>query len=150
MEHLHKTEEEIKHKKIKIARSRSGVPCLWESLTVFDDLVRSTIIYNSKKEPKSAFYINEGRDKQALVPITVGDYISKAFEDKYGIAISVFKITDISSMDNTATIIPIFRKSSQLQSWYNPDDLNGMIETTMKKLKSKSVIAVKQEKPSGR
>ena len=147
MEELH---EEIKHKKIKIARSKSGVPCLWESLTIFDDLTRSTIIYNSKKEPKSAFYINEERDKLALVPISPGDYISKAFKDKYGIAISVFKITDISSMDNTATIIPIFRKSSQLQSWYNPDDLNTMISTTIDKLENKTVVAIKPEKINGR
>jgi hypothetical protein len=126
--------EDIKEKKIKIARSRKGIPCLWESLTVFEDLKRATIIFSADKKPKDSLYYNVESTKQALVPIKVGDYVSKAFEDKYGVALSVFKVTEISSMDNTAVMVPVFRKSSQISAWTNPEEYSEMINLACKKL----------------
>ena len=133
--------ELIKEKKIKIARTRNGVPCLWESLMNFADLRRATVIYSKNKEAKNAVFVNQERDKQALVPIQTGDYISKAFEDKHGVALSVFRIDEISPMENSATITPVYRKSSLISEYIVYKEYKGMVEETVEKLDSKRVIA---------
>ena len=133
--------ELIKEKKIKIARTRNGVPCLWESLMNFADLRRATVIYSKNKEAKNAVFVNQERDKQALVPIQTGDYISKAFEDKHGVALSVFRIDEISPMENSATITPVYRKSSLISEYIVDNEYKDMVEETVEKLDSKRVIA---------
>lgn len=135
--------EEVKDKKIKIARSRKGIPCLWESLTTFEDLKRATVIFSADKKPKDSLFYNAEAIKQALVPIKVGDYVSKAFQDKYGVALSVFKVTEISSMDNTATMVPVYRKSSQITEWTNPEEYSEMISLTCKKLEKDQYVVSK-------
>lgn len=136
---------EITKKTIKIARTRGGMPCLWESLVTFDDLKRSTVILDKNGESKSAVYLNEERDKQALVPIVNGDYIAKSFEDKNGIAISVFLIEEIASADSSAVIVPVYRKSSLVEESY-PAEYAHMIETSIKKLKGEiRVVSFKRE-----
>lgn len=127
-------EDTIVEKKIKIARTRSGVPCLWESTMKFADLRRATAILGNTGNAKAAVFVNKEKEKQALVPIQQGDYISKAFEDKHGVALSVFKIVDISPMENTATIIPVYRKSSLINEYTIPTEYKEMVETCMTKL----------------
>jgi hypothetical protein len=127
-------EEQIVQKKIKIARTRSGVPCLWESTMKFEDLRRATAILDKEGNPKPAVFLNKEKEKQALVPIQVGDHISKAFEDKHGVALSVFEIVEISPMENTATINPIYRKSSLIQEYEVPQDYIKMVDVASGKL----------------
>jgi len=128
--------EEINKKIIKVARTKSGVPCLWESLMSFTDLKRSTIIVNKDGNPKPAFFINPDREKQALVPIAVGDRICKCFEDKNGIAISVFQIEEISHMKNEAIITPIYRKSSLVTDYTVPADFSKIVNSALSKFKN--------------
>lgn len=127
--------EEISKKTIKIARTRYGIPCLWESLMTFSDLRRSTVILDKDGKSKTAVFINEEREKQALVPIVAGDYISKSFEDQHGIALSLFKVLEISAMSNDAVIIPVYRKSSLINDEDYPADYKEMILTSISKLK---------------
>lgn len=127
-------ETTITPKKIKIARTRSGIPCLWESCTKFDDIVRATIILNGQKQPKKAYYYNTEREKQALVGIAVGDYMVKCFSDAHGIAISIFIIDEISAMDNLATISPVYRKSSLVQEEVYPPEYADAIHQCSQKL----------------
>jgi hypothetical protein len=135
-------EDTIVEKKIKIARTRSGVPCLWESTMKFADLRRATAILGNLGGAKAAVFVNKEKEKQALIPIQPGDYISKAFEDKHGVALSVFKIVDISPMENTATIVPVYRKSSLISEYTIPSEYKEMVETCMTKLEdSANVIA---------
>ena len=129
-------EDTIIEKKIKIARTRSGVPCLWESTMKFADLRRATAILNESGEAKPAVFVNAEKEKQALVPIQVGDLISKAFEDKHGVALSVFKIVEISPMENTATIVPVYRKSSLITEYTIPTEYNGIVGSCMSKLEN--------------
>ena len=138
--------ETIKDKKIKIARTRNGVPCLWESLMTFADLRRATVIYGKDMKPKNSVFLNEDREKQALVPIQEGDFISKAFEDKHGVALSVFRIDEISSMENSATIVPVYRKSSLISEYVIDPTYSNMVNETILKLDSKQVIAKQTEK----
>lgn len=133
--------ESVKEKKIKIARTRNGVPCLWESLMSFSDLRRATVIYGKDKEAKNAVFVNQEREKQALVPIQVGDFISKAFEDRHGVALSVFRIDEISPMENIATITPVYRKSSLISEYTIDKDYKEMVEETVEKLDTKRIIA---------
>jgi hypothetical protein len=133
-------EETIVSKKIKIARTRSGVPCLWESTMKFEDLRRATAILDSKGNAKPAVFLNKEKEKQALVPIEIGDYISKAFEDKHGVALSVFEVVDISSMENTATINPVYRKSSLIQEWEVPTEYAKMVKQSQTKLVESDII----------
>lgn len=128
--------ETIIEKKIKIARTRSGVPCLWESTMKFADLRRATAILGNAGVAKAAVFVNKEKEKQALVPIQPGDFISKAFEDKHGVALSVFKIVEISPMENTATIVPVYRKSSLISEYTIPSEFKGMVTTCMTKLEN--------------
>jgi hypothetical protein len=127
-------EDIIVEKKIKIARTRSGVPCLWESTMKFADLRRATAILSESGEAKPAVFVNAEKEKQALVPIQQGDLISKAFEDKHGVALSVFKIVDISPMENTATIVPVYRKSSLITEYTVPAEYKNIVTSCMDKL----------------
>jgi hypothetical protein len=126
--------ETTKTKTIKIARTRSGVPCLWESLITFAELKRSTVILDKEGNAKNAVFLNADRDKQALVPIVIGDYVSKTFEDQHGIAISLFKITDISSMSNEAIMDPVYRKSSLISEYVVPAEYAKHVSSSIKKL----------------
>jgi len=126
--------EDVSKKTIKIARTRSGVPCLWESLISFPDLKRSTVILDKDGNEKSAVFLNEDRDKQALVPIIAGDYVSKCFQDQHGVAISLFKIIEISSMNNEAVVEPVYRKSSLISEYTIPVEYKKYIDVSLKKL----------------
>ena len=140
-------EKEITKKTIKIARTRSGVPCLWESLMKFSDLKRSTIILDTNGQAKTAVFLNSEREKQALVPIKEGDFISKSFEDKNGVALSLFKVLEISPMKNEAIIIPVYRKSSFVSETEYPNEYEGMILKTIAKLNGDiKVVSVPREK----
>lgn len=135
---------EVLKKTVKVARTRNGVPCLWESLIDFEDLKRATIIWGKDGKPKKAVYLNEYRDKQALVPIEVGDFISKAFEDAHGIALSVFLVVSISAMSNEADVLPVYRKSSLIEAEGYPEEYADVINTTIDKLYGKiGVVAEK-------
>ena len=139
--------EEITKKTVKIARTRGGIPCLWESLVNFDDLKRSTVILDRDGNAKNAVFLNADREKQALVPILPGDYISKSFQDKHGIAISLFRIEDISPLSNEAVILPVYRKSSLVAEYDVPAEYTGMVETSIKKLNGEiGVVSTRKER----
>lgn len=136
MENIQKPSAEgVSTKTIKIARTRTGVPCLWESSTDFSDLRRATVVYNSDITHKKALFLKKNSEKQALVPISVGDYISKAFQDKHGYALSVFEVTEISPMKNEAVIYPVFRRSSlETGKTWEGTMFEKMISETINKL----------------
>ena len=137
--------EDITKKTIKIARTKTGSPCLWESLVNFDDLKRSTVILDREGNPKKAVFLNETREKQALVPIIPGDHVAKSFEDKHGVAISVFRIEEISAMGNEAVIVPVYRKSSLVSEYEVPEAYKSMVHYTVSKLRGEfGVVSEKQ------
>jgi hypothetical protein len=138
--------DEIKQKKVRIARTRNGIPCLWESLTNFSNLRRATAIFGKDRKPKKAVFINYEKEKQALVPIHVGDYISKAFEDQNGVALSIFRVESISSMDNSCTVVPVYRKSSLIQEYTVDDIYESMVSLTIDKLQDRLIISEKSAK----
>ncbi len=126
-------------KVIKISRTKTGTPCLWESTSVFDNLSRATIITTASGDKKEAIELNVYKEKQAKIPIDVNDLIVKAFKDQHGIAYSIFTITDISAMDNTAKIIPIYRKSSLVEETV-PKDYEYLLNLCLKKLEENTFV----------
>jgi len=129
----------VVEKVIKISRTKTGTPCLWESTSVFDNLTRATIITSSTGEKKEAFEINVYKEKQAKVPIETNDLIVKAFKDQHGIAYSIFSIVDISAMDNTATIIPVYRKSS-LSDEEVASEYKHLLDLCIKKIEENTFV----------
>jgi hypothetical protein len=139
--------EGVATKTIKIARTRTGVPCLWESSTDFSDLRRATVVFNSDTTHKSAVYMKKDSEKQALVPIAPGDFISKAFEDKNGYALSVFKVQEISPLKNEAVIYPVFRRSSlEIGATWEGTAYERMVNQTIQKLQEPVVYAQMADK----
>jgi hypothetical protein len=145
METLSYIPEGVSTKSIKIARTRTGVPCLWESSTDFSDLRRATVVYNADGSYKKALYLKKNSEKQALVPIAAGDLISKVFRDKNGYAVSIFAVYEISSMKNEAVIYPVFRRSSleKEATWYGTY-YEDMVNETIDKLEREDSIVYAQ------
>jgi len=142
-------QEEVFEKTIKIARTRKGTPCLWESNSNFTDLSRATVILNKSGKPKPAVFIHKEKEKQALVPIQPGDFVSKVFKDKHGIALSVFKIVEVSTEENTATIFPVYLKSSLTDEYTVPEPYKNMVNTCMHKLNTSSIVSFLKSKNNG-
>ena len=137
--------EGIIAKEIKIARTRTGVPCLWESSTNFEDLRRATVVYNADGTHKTAVFVKKESEKQALVPISVGDLVSKVFQDKNGYAISVFMIHEISPMKNEAVIYPVFRRSSfDSENTWKGTAYENMVRETIEKLENEEPVVYAQ------
>jgi hypothetical protein len=137
--------EGITTKEIKIARTKTGIPCLWESSTDFEDLRRATVVYNSDGTHKNAVFLKKDSKKQALVPISVGDLVTKVFEDKNGYAISVFVIHEISPMKNDAIIYPVFRRSSlDKEDTWKGTSYEKMVSETIEKLVTKETVIYAQ------
>lgn len=142
-------QDEVIQKTIKIARTRGGIPCLWESNVSFTELDRATVILNKVGNPKPAVFVQPSKEKQALVPIQSGDFVSKVFKDKHGIALSVFEILEISPTENTAVILPVYRKSSTITEYTVPAEYENMVNTCISKLTTPSaVVSFLNKKPN--
>ena len=124
---------------IKIARTKGGTPCLWESYSEFDNLVRTTVITNETGEIKNSVFVRNRKNKQALIPVDAGDCIVKVFKDTVGIAISVLIIHEVSSQKNEATIYPTFRKESSEEKTI-PQGYENAINLCIEKLENSDLI----------
>lgn len=115
----------ISEKRIKIARTKSGTPCLWESYTEFDDLKRAIIIIDNNGNIKNSIFIRQYGSKQSLIPITEGDYIVKIFNDKNGSSISILEIKEISNTSNHANMLLQYRDTgNETHGIYNDKFIN--------------------------
>lgn len=140
-ETMETTGKEIVERTIKVARTKTGAPCLWESYSEFDNgLTRSTIIADKDGNIKKSVFVKNTKNKQALVPIQEGDVIVKAFRDNVGIAISLLKIKSLSTVKNEAQILPIFRKPSEVMDIKYPDTYTEAIIEATKKLEDSNLI----------
>jgi len=107
---------ELSKKQIKIARTKKGSPCLWESYVKFTDLKRATIITDGDGIIKNSIFVRKNSDKQSLIPIKEGDFIVKIFEDDDGISKSIFKIEHISNMSNHADVMLVYRVGPNIET----------------------------------
>lgn len=124
---------------IKVARTKGGTPCLWESYSEFDNLIRTTVIINSEGKIKDSVFIRNRKNKQALIPINTKDCIIKVFKDTIGIAVSVLHIHEISAQKNEAVIYPTFRKESSEDKEF-PSEYLEAITKCLEKLEDCDLI----------
>lgn len=140
-ETMETAEKTILERTIKVARTKTGAPCLWESYSEFDNgLIRSTIIIDTDGNIKNSVFLKNAKNKQALVPIQEGDIIVKAFRDNIGIAISLLEIQSLSTAKNEAQILPIYRKASDVLNLQAPEKYTDAIMEATKKLDNSDMI----------
>jgi len=124
---------------IKIARTKGGTPCLWESYSEFDNLIRTTVIVDNEGKIKDSIFVRNQKNKQALIPIDENDCIIKVFKDTIGIAVSVLIIHEISAQRNEAVIYPTFRKESSEDKEF-PSEYLEAITKCLEKLEDYDLI----------
>lgn len=132
--------ENITEKKIKIARTKTGTPCLWESYTEFDDLKRAIVIVNKDGKLKGTIFVRRSGSKQCLVPITEGDFIVKIFEDEHGNSVSLLKILNISNNSNQAELILEYRDANGNITGKLDDKFKDVIDITKRKIGDPSLL----------
>lgn len=138
---------DVSEKRIKIARTKSGTPCLWESYTEFDDLKRAIVIIDKTGDIKNSIFIRQHGSKQSLIPVNEGDYVVKIFNDKAGKAVSVLEIKKIANNSNHAEMLLVYRNTED--STQNAYSEQGKLETNFKagiyaaeqKMENKTFIA---------
>lgn len=133
--------ENITSKQIKIARTTSGSPCLWESYVKFDDLKRATVIVDKEGNIKRSIFIRKNGDKQSLIPIDKGDFVIKIFEDKDGVSKSVLEIKDISYKSNHADLLLVFRDTPKEKFGKIENFFQTGIDAAEEKMKDSTFIA---------
>lgn len=115
----------IKPKTIRFARTKTGVPALWQSLKEFMTMNRITMIVDSEGLLKDPIYVKHGTNAQSsLIPIMENDFIVKVFNDRDGIGVSILVVTNISQYQNVATVELVERLAPGTKSWIpNPNNL---------------------------
>lgn len=134
---------ELTTKQIKIARTKKGSPCLWESYVKFTDLKRATIITDENGKIKNSIFVRKNSDKQSLIPIKESDFIVKIFEDNDGVSKSIFKINTISNMSNHAELMLMYRFGPNIETLDFEDisNFDGALKAAELKMSDAEYIA---------
>lgn len=132
----------MKTKFVKIAKTKNGIPALWESLKVSEDgLIRATLITRTDASIKNALYVKTYDQKQGLVPIRVNDFLIKAYQEKDGtIGISILKVLNIKIEEITVKLGLVARCEAGQDTWEIDEDFKDQIE------KFKNVVLTIKEK----
>ena len=133
--------ENITEKKIKIARTKSGSPCLWESYAEFDDLKRAILIVDKDGNVKNSIFVRKSGPKQSLIPVNENDLLIKLFEDNDGKSISLLEIRKISNNSNHAELLLIYRKTDKDETGILEEKFKNAIALAEKKMKDPTFVA---------
>jgi hypothetical protein len=133
--------ENITEKKIKIARTKSGSPCLWESYAEFDDLKRAIIIVDKDGNIKNSIFVRKTGSKQSLIPVIEGDYIVKVFADAQGTSQSLLEIRKIANDSNHAELMLLFRNANGQVTGSLDAKFENCIKTAEQKMTDPTYIA---------
>lgn len=126
--------------KEKITRTKNTkIPCIWEEGTKKDTKGYSSIVATELGMPKRAMYIcrESLQKKHALLPVTIGDYIIKAFLKMDSTFIMILKIEDLSlnskHESEFAECKVVALKNNT--KWFGlvPEHLNNAIESAINK-----------------
>lgn len=110
---------ELNKKIIKFARTKNGIPSLWESLRRFPTMERITCIFDPNGDQLEPIFQKIGSNS-SLVPIKENYLILKLFYDKDGCGISLFRINSIDCYSNDSEVELIKRKANDITDWaYN-------------------------------
>ena len=85
--------------KMEIERTKSGIPCVWESGGGYTNTGVASIIAGKDGQPKKAIYVRKrgylANGEHALIPISVGDYIIKADHHRGDFEVEIYKIVEV-------------------------------------------------------
>jgi len=90
--------------KMRIERTKKGLPAYWEAGGGFTNTGEATIIAGIEGQPKKAVYVRRmGRlanAPHALIILEVGDHIVEANHHRKDFEIQIFRITDFEDSEN--------------------------------------------------
>lgn len=108
-------------KKVKIERTKTGIPAMWESGGGYTNTGKAVIITDGQGDPKPAVYIKRRGElanrEHALIPIETGDHIITADHHRRDFHIDIYRITDISGDTATAEKLHEYSRGK----WTEPD-----------------------------
>ena len=101
---------------MKITRSKTGIPCLWENGGGNSNSGDATVIAAKNGAPKKAIYVARGghlsNGQHALIPVHVGDYIVSASHRREDWSIRIERIESI----------PACPPQTPPSGWIDPED----------------------------
>jgi len=123
--------------KIRIERTKSGLPAIWEEGGGSTNTGESTIVAGGDGLPKRAIYIKRAghlsNGRHALIPLTVGDHIIDISHHRLDFRIQVYQVLVLD-------FEPEFAQTELVNEFKNgewdkpvPDHLNAAIEAAMAK-----------------
>lgn len=122
-------------RKMEIERSKSGIPCTWESGGGYSNTGVATIIAGKNGEPKRAIYIKKrghlANGQHALIPLMVGDYIVEANHHRGDFEIEILKVIDFE--EETAVVKQVNCFSMGQWDAEVPTYLETAVETAIEK-----------------
>ncbi len=87
-----------------VTRSKTGIPCLWESGGGATNTGESRIIAGADGAPKKPIYIKKSghlsNGEHALIPVKVEDYVIIAYHHRQDFDIKIYKITGFDQQLN--------------------------------------------------
>lgn len=95
-------------KKIKIERSKSGIPCIWEKGGGYTNTGDATIVSGKDGLPKKPIYIRRrgqlANSDHALIPLEVGDFVILADHHRKDFYIEVLEVAEFE--EDSAIVKP--------------------------------------------
>lgn len=115
---------------IIIERTKSNIPCIWESGGAYTNTANCVMVCNMYGNPKKPVYITKHGPRacgdHALIPIRENDYTISMTKDRYGMNASIYKIIKIND-NNTCEVERINQyiedKYNEIRGWteeYDP------------------------------
>ena len=100
--------------KIKIERTRKGLPALWEQGGGFSNTGEATIVANPDGSPKVPIYIRQrgqlANKHHALFVVSVGDIVIKTDHHRKDFNTDIFRIVNITEEEALLQIIASYRQ----------------------------------------
>ena len=125
--------------KLKIERTKSGLPAMWECGGGYSNTGDATIVAGKDGKAKKPVYVKRGGhlacQNHALIPIVVGDYIVEASHHRVDFKMDIYKITGFENGENEtfAFVEQVSHFSRGEWDVEPPEHLNAAIEAAMQK-----------------
>jgi hypothetical protein len=125
-------------KTIRIERSRSGLPCLWERGGGATNTGSATVIADPEGRPKRAIYIKRkgplACGSHALIPVRAGDLVIRAYHHRGDFDVEIFRIVEISGDEAVVEAVMDFRDGE-----WAPQEPDGAIAQAVEAAKRKAL-----------
>jgi len=125
-------------KTIRIERSRSGLPCVWERGGGATNTGAATIIADPEGRPKRAIYVRRKGSlscgEHALIPVRIGDVVIEASHHRGDFDINVFRIVEVLNEEAVVEAIADFRNGE-----WAPQEPDGAIAEAVKAAQRKAM-----------